>query len=78
MIGFWHGTETNSLANQTWDQHISENTNALFSHLVSKHRVKLIEHVFAESRPMDRDSTTTPTNVTRCHVRHDGRAEAGG
>ena len=78
MIGFWHGTETNSLANQTWDKLISENTNALFSHLVSKHRVKLIENVFTESRPMDGDGTTSPTNVTRRHVCHDGRAEARG
>ena len=47
-------------------------------YLVSQHRIKLIEYVFAKSGSMDGDGTSSPTNVTRRHICDDGRAKAVG
>ena len=59
--------------------HPSQSTSSLENlYLVSQHRVKLVEHVLAESGSMDGDSTSPPTNVARCHVCDDGRAKAVG
>ena len=80
LIGFWQGTETNSLANQTWDTPVNQHSVFLLEnlYLVPQHRVKLVEHVLAESGSMDGDSTSPPTNVARCHVCDDGRTETVG
>ena len=73
-MGFWQGTETNSLANQTWREFGKKKKFDLtnFSvHLVTKDRVKLIENIFRKACTLNSDGSPTVTNSAGGYLGHD-------